>query len=83
MRERFTRIFYGATVLLVIALFVVAALGFFLGRVTMLRWLSPLCWLALCTTGAAGIVRRRRLTAQEWGLIVVLVLIIAISWWLG
>ena len=42
MRERFTRIFYGATVLLVIALFVVAALGFFLGRATMLRWLSPL-----------------------------------------
>lgn len=82
MRERFTRIFYGATVLLVIALFVVAALGFFLGRATMLRWLSPLCWLALCTTGTAGIVRRR-LTAQEWGLIVVLVLIIAISWWLG
>lgn len=82
MRERFTRIFYGATVLLVIALFVVAALGFFLGRATMLWWLSPLCWLALCTTGAAGIVRRR-LTAQEWGLIVVLVLIIAISWWLG
>lgn len=82
MRERFTRIFYGATVLLVIALFVVAALGFFLGRATMLRWLSPLCWLALCTTGVAGIVRWR-LTAQEWGLIVVLVLIIAISWWLG
>lgn len=82
MRERFIRIFYGATVLLVIALFVVVALGFFLGRATVLRWLSPLCWLALCTMGAAGIVRRR-LTAQEWGLIVVLVLIIAISWWLG
>ena len=82
MRERFTRIFYGATVLLVIALFVVAALGFFLGRATMLRWLSPLCWLALCTTGATGIIRRR-LTTQEWGLVIVLVLIIAISWWLG
>ncbi|MFK5676136.1 MULTISPECIES: hypothetical protein [unclassified Ligilactobacillus] len=82
MREKFTRIFYGATVLLMIALFVVAALGFFLGRTVMLRWLSPLGWLTLCATGATGIIRRR-LTAQEWGLIIVLVLIIMISWWLG
>lgn len=82
MRERFIRIFYGATVLLVIALFVVVALGFFLGRATVLRWLSPLGWLALCTTGTTGIIRRR-LTPQEWGLMIVLVLIMGISWWLG
>lgn len=82
MRERFTQIFHGSTVLLVITLFAVVALGFFLGRATMLRWLFPVGWLALGTTVITGIMRRR-LTAQEWGLIGVLALIMLISWWLS
>lgn len=82
MRERFTRIFHGATVLLVITLFAVAALGFFLGRTTMLRWLFLVSWLTLGATVITGIMRRR-LTVQEWGLIGVLALIMLISWWLS